>query len=89
MMTEQEVAIRIICAFLGALCIINMFTKVIGPERKQQWFTVRSGWFVFLNYRGSLTKDWLYGTPKTIQGVGVALLMAACIALETWVIFLV
>jgi hypothetical protein len=42
-----------------------------------------------LNYRGSLTKDWLYGTPKTIQGVGVALLMAACIALETWVIFLV
>ena len=53
MMTEQEVAIRIICAFLGALCIINMFTKVIGPERKQQWFTVRSGWFVFLNYRGS------------------------------------
>lgn len=88
-MTDVEIATRIICAFLGALCVINICTKIIGPERKAAWFTVRSGWFVFLNYRGSLTKDWLYGTPKTIQGFCVALAMAAAIALETWVIFMV
>lgn len=87
-MTDQEIALRIICSLLGALCIINIFARILGEDRKKAWFRVRSG-FSFFNMRGILGRSWLFGRPQTLKGVGVALAMFACIAAASFVIFIV
>lgn len=87
-LTDQEIALRIICSLIGALCIINIFARLIGEERKKAWFRVRSD-FSFFNMRGIFGRSWLFGRPRTIEGVGVALAMSACIALASFIIFIV
>ena len=86
--TDQEIALRIICSLLGALCIINIFARILGEDRKKAWFRVRSD-FSFFNMRGIFGRSWLFGRPQTLEGVGVALAMFACIAAASFVIFIV
>lgn len=86
--TDQEIALRILCSLFGAVCIINIFARVLGEERKKAWFRVRSD-FSFFNMRGIFGRSWLFGRPQTIEGVGVALAMFACIAAASFVIFIV
>ena len=88
LVTDQEIALRILCSLFGAVCIINIFARVLGEERKKAWFRVRSD-FSFFNMRGIFGRSWLFGRPQTIEGVGVALAMFACIAAASFVIFIV
>lgn len=90
-MTDQEITRRILCALIGAFCVIRIFSGLVGEKRKRKWFKVRKSFFTFnfFNFRGGLGQSWLFGRPKTWEGLAVALALVACIALETALIFLV
>ncbi|MGN0940824.1 MAG: hypothetical protein ACI4OA_03880 [Selenomonadaceae bacterium] len=87
-MTDLEIARRVIFSFISALCIIGIFSNVIGERRKKLWFKARSQ-ISFFNRRGYFGKAFLFGRPITKEGVEIAIAMYGCIALVTFIIFMI
>ncbi|MBQ7516735.1 MAG: hypothetical protein IJS96_10685 [Schwartzia sp.] len=87
-MSDHDIARRIICSLLSALCIANIFAHIVGEERKKLWFVPRTrSWF--FNRRGVLGARLMFGRPKTKEGLAVMGGMLLCVALSTYIIFLV
>lgn len=87
-MSDTDIAVRIICSVLCAIFIANIVARVIGEERKRKWFKKRSKFSVF-NMRGILGERCHFGRPCTLQGLGVTVVMLSCIALVSYIVFIV
>ncbi len=87
-MSDRDIAVRIICSLISALCIVNIIARVVGEERKKRWFVPRTrSWF--FNRRGILGARLMFGRPRTREGLAVMAGILLCSALVTYIIFLV
>ncbi|MBQ9364458.1 MAG: hypothetical protein IJT82_01670 [Schwartzia sp.] len=87
-MTDMEIARRVIFSFICAMIIIGIFGNIVGEERKKMWFKARKQ-TGFFNRRGVLGRSFLFGRPKTKEGLGIALAILGCVAVMTYIIFIV
>lgn len=87
-MSEADQPTRILLSFAIALVIIFITSKVVGEERKGQWFKKRqrNG---FLSRRGIFGHSFYFGVPCKWQGFVVCLLMFASISLISYLLLLV
>ena len=87
-MTDIEIARRVIFSFISAMIIVGIFGNYVGEERKKMWFKARKQ-TGFFNRRGVLGRSFMFGRPKTKEGVGIAFAMFGCVAVTTYIIFIV
>lgn len=79
-MNETEQAARIITVFILSLGFIYIIAKIIGEERKAQWFKKRTKRSFFIR-RGFLGETWNFGVPYRWQGFAVFFLMYGVIGI--------
>lgn len=79
-MNETEQAARIMTAFFLSLGFIYMIAKIIGEERKAQWFKKRTKSNIFTR-RGFLGDTWNFGVPYRWQGFAVFFVMYGVIGI--------
>lgn len=82
---EQQV-VKLLISFIISLFIVFVTAKIIGEERKVQWFKKRkqSGFF---SRRGSWGESCHFGYPCKWQGFVVAFLMTGSIGIVVYVLF--
>ena len=80
MVGETEQVTRIIISFIISLAIIFVIAKIIGEERKNQWFKKRKN-SNFFTRRGFLGDTWNFGVPNQWQGFVVVFFMYGLIGL--------
>lgn len=79
-MKEAEQVTRIIMSFITSLAIIFVMAKIIGAERKVQWFKKRTKSNYFTR-RGFLGDTWNFGVPYKWQGFAVVFFMYGLIGI--------
>jgi len=79
-MNEAEQATRIILSFMISLGIIFIMAKMIGEDKKAQWFKKRTK-SNFFTRRGFLGDTWNFGVPYRWQGFVVVFFMYGLIGL--------
>lgn len=82
---DHALAIRVMISVVVSLVIIFVTARVIGSERKAEWFQKRRK-YSFFNRRGFAGEVFHFGYPRTWQGAVVALLMFGTIGLAGYVI---
>lgn len=79
---------RIIQVFFGAFFYIFLVAKLIGPERKMNWFKRRTK-YTFFNKRGIFGEYINFGYPICWQGILVFLAIYGVIfGFGYWYVFL-
>ena len=76
---------RISMAFFIALVIIYLTSKVVGEERKTQWFKKRQRSTIFTR-RGFLGESWHFGVPCKWQGMAVFFCMFGMIGIISYLL---
>ena len=79
-MAEAEQVTRIIISFILSLIIIYIMAKVIGDDRKAQWFKKRKK-SNFFTRRGLLGDTWNFGVPYKWQGFVAVFFMYSLICI--------
>ena len=74
----QALASRIMTVFFLSFFVFMATAKILGSERKDQWFKRRTQ-YTLLNRRGIFGEYMNFGYPRTWQGLLVALGMYALI----------
>ena len=87
-MSDTDIAVRIICSLLSSIFVINIIARIVGEDRKKKWFKKRTKFSVF-NMRGILGERFHFGRPCTLQGLGVTVVMLSCVALVSYIVFIV
>lgn len=80
---EAEQVTRILVSFITSLVIIYLIAKVIGEERKSQWFKKRTKSNIFTR-RGFLGETWNFGVPYRWQGFVVVFFMFGLIGVVSY-----
>ncbi|WP_378956718.1 hypothetical protein [Pelosinus sp. sgz500959] len=84
-MGEAQQVTRIIISFVTSLAIIYIIAKIIGEERKAQWFKKRTKSNIFTR-RGFLGDTWNFGVPYRWQGFMVVFFMFGIIGLVSYAV---
>ncbi len=84
-MSEAEQAMKIICSFINAMCIIYITAKLIGEERKAKWFKKRQKSNLFTR-RGFLGDTCNFGVPQKWQGFVVAAWLFSSIGMMSYIV---
>jgi len=87
-MAESEQVTRIIMSFITSLAIIFVMAKIIGAERKAQWFKKRTK-SNFFTRRGFLGDTWNFGVPYKWQGFVVVFFMFGLIGICSYLMIFV
>lgn len=87
-MSEAEQAARIILLFFIVLVITFITSKIIGEERKTQWFKKRQR-NSFFTRRGMLGEACCFGVPCKWQGLAVVFLMLGSIGIISYLLLFV
>ncbi|MCI5836277.1 MAG: hypothetical protein MR209_00295 [Veillonellaceae bacterium] len=85
-MSTTQFLYRLALSMLAAMVIIGITAEIIGEERKALWFKKRTKFSFFLR-RGPLGEKFHFGYPRTLEGIGVFLVMMAAIALACVFLF--
>lgn len=76
---------KIFLSLFVALIIVYITARIIGEERKAQWFRKRTKYSFFMR-RGPLGEYFHFGYPCTKQGVLVTTIMGALIGISAYCI---
>jgi len=79
-MNETEQAARIITTFVLSMGFIYIIAKILGEERKSQWFRKRTKSNLFTR-RGFVGDTWNFGVPYRWQGFTVFFFMYGIIGI--------
>lgn len=84
-MSETDHVTRIILSFAIALVIVFITSKIVGEERKGQWFKKRqrNGFF---SRRGIFGHSFYFGVPCKWQGFVVCFFMFGSISLISFLL---